>query len=130
MIVKKLLIPFILLILLLAGCNTTPGILVKTGDSEQVVSAKTGKQFSVQLEGQLSTGYSWKLMEIPSAFKVIREDVIPQKNERDMTGGFEIQEFILSSAEKGEYTLTFNYAQHWKKKPEFVKTVTVKVKVD
>ena len=115
---------------MISGCANSPAILVKSGSAGQTITAKVGKTFSISLEAQLSTGYSWKLQELPASLKIIKEDVLTEEKNVDITGGFEIQEFVFKSMEKGDLTLTFNYAQHWKKKPEFVKTSTVTVKVE
>lgn len=128
---KKILAAAAVLAFLISGCTSSPSIIVKAGSAgDQTVTAKAGKTFSVQLEAQLSTGYSWKLIDSPASLITVKEDVLMQKNDADKTGGFEIQEFVFKSMEKGELNLTFKYAQHWKKKPEYEKTSVVKVRIE
>lgn len=127
---KKLIIAYTVLAFLISGCTNSPAIMVKAGSGDQTVTAKAGKTFSIQLEAQLSTGYSWKLFDAPAALITVKEDVLTDKNNGDKTGGFEIQEFVFKSMEKGELNLTFKYAQHWKKKPEYAKTSVVKVRIE
>lgn len=127
---KKIIAAAAILTFLVSGCTNSPAIMVKTGSGEQTVTAKAGKTFSIQLEAQLSTGYSWKMFDAPAALITVKEDVLTQKSNGDKTGGFEIQEFVLKSMEKGEFTLTFKYAQHWKKKPDYAKTSVVKVRIE
>lgn len=127
---KKILAAAAVLAFLISGCTNSPSIMVKTGSGEQTVTAKAGKTFSIQLEAQLSTGYSWKLIDAPASLITVKEDVLTQKSDGDKAGGFEIQEFIFKSMDKGERTLTFKYAQHWKKKPEYAKTSAVKVRIE
>ncbi len=131
MLIKYYIIAASVFMFFISGCTTTPALVVKAGSGDQTVTAKAGKAFSIQLEAQLSTGYSWKLASAPASLKIIKETVLPLKEtEKDITGGFEIQEFVLMSAEKGELTLTFNYARHWMKVPDNLKTSTVKVKIE
>ncbi len=127
---KKYIFSLTIFAFLLSGCVNTPEIIVKTGSGEQIITAKTGKPFTISLEAQLSTGYSWKLQELPASIKIVKESVLDEKKNVNITGGYEIQEFVFKPAEKGDFTLTFNYAQHWKKKPEFEKTNAIKVKVE
>ncbi len=125
--IKSLLIAAILLVSF-TSCVTAPDVTVKAGAGEQSVAAKKGKPFSVQIDSQLSTGHSWKLVSLPAPFKIIREDV--KTEETNKAGGIDIQEFVFSSSESGEFTLTFIYAAHWKEKPKTIKTSTVRVKVE
>jgi predicted secreted protein len=127
---KKHVLITAVLAFLISGCTNTPAIMVKAGSGEQTVAAKSGKPFAIRLQAQLSTGYSWKLAELPASVTIVKEAIITDSKDNDKTGGFEIQEFVLKSMMKGDLTLTFNYAQHWKKKPEFAKTTTVNVSVE
>jgi len=115
---------------LISGCSSTPAIVVKAGSGEQTITAKAGKTFSIQLEAQLSTGYSWKLAEVPASLEIIKENVLTVEKDADKVGGIEIQEFIFKSMAKGDLTLTFKYAQHWDKKPKHVKSSIIKVKIE
>lgn len=124
----KYIITLLLSVFLIAGCSEKPVLVVQAGAGEQAVTAKAGVQFSVQIKSRMSTGYSWKLSELPESFQLIKETVLTDG--KDIAGAEDIQEFIFKSAQKGEYTLTFRYAEHWKKKPKYVKTTTVKVKID
>ena len=124
----KLLLAVALSVFMFAQCAEKPVLLVQADSGEQAVTAKSGKLFTVQLRGQLSTGYSWKLTEIPASFQLIKENV--KTEEKDKAGGVDIQEFIFKSVEKGDFILTFRYAEHWKKKPKYVKTSTVKIRVE
>ena len=130
MLFKKYLPAAIFISFLISGCSSSPVIVVKAGSGEQTITAKSGEAFSIILEAQLSTGYSWKLSEVPASLKIVKENVITEEKETDIAGGFENQEFIFKSMEKGELTLTFKYAQHWKKKPQISKTAVVKVRIE
>ncbi|MCL1865339.1 MAG: protease inhibitor I42 family protein [Spirochaetes bacterium] len=123
----KHILPVTLLMLFISGCGESI-VKVKAGDDNQIVRAKVNKKFLIQLESKLSTGFSWKLMEYPQGLSVNKEDV--KTEESNKTGGVDIQEFILKSAEKGEFTITFQYGEHWKKNPQYVKTLKIKVVIE
>jgi predicted secreted protein len=124
----KLFLSVLFLSILITGCAEKPVLVVQAVQGEQSVTAKTGVVFTIQLKGRMSTGYSWKAAELPASFQVIKENVTTL--EKNIAGGEDIQEFTYSPAEKGDFTITFRYAEHWKKRPKYLKTATVKVKVE
>lgn len=124
----KYIIIMILSFFMFTGCSEKPGLVVQAVQGDQSINVKAGTAFTIQLKGRMSTGYSWKLVEIPSSFEIIKENV--KTLEKDIAGGEDIQEFILKAGPKGDFNLTFSYAEHWKKKPKYVKTSTVKVRVE
>lgn len=117
-----------LVLFLVSGCVSSPAVVVKAGSGEQTITAKTGSTFAVKLESQMSTGYSWKLNDVPSSVKIIKESVLTET--KDIAGGIDIQEFVFKAVEKGDLTLTFRYGEHWKEKPRYVKTSTINVKIE
>jgi len=117
----------IALFILFIGCSE-PMVKVKSGDDNQAVRANVNKNFSIKLESKLSTGFSWKLTGYPEYLSIVKEDV--KTEETNKTGGVDIQEFILKSTAKGEFDLTFQYGEHWKKDPEYVKTSKIKVIIE
>ena len=127
MTIIKNILPIALFILFTSGCSE-PMIKVKNGDDNPIVKAKANKNFSIQLESKLSTGFSWKLMEYPKDLSIVQENV--KTEESNKTGGTDIQEFILKSTAKGEFTITFQYGEHWKKNPQYVKTTKIKVNIE
>lgn len=128
MIIKiKYYISFILAFII-AGCSGSPELLVKTDSNQGTISAAVNKEFIISIEGQLSTGYAWKLSEIPAHLILIRENT--RTEEKDKAGGIDIQQFVLKSSEKGNFNLVFNYAKHWEKKPKYIKTTKINVKIE
>ncbi len=128
MYLKKIFLTAPLCLFLAAGCSTAPEVVVKGGPVSQTITARQGKTFSVQLESQMSTGYSWKLAEIPSSVTLEKESVITES--KQIAGGIDIQEFIFKAVAKGDLLLTFRYGEHWKEKPRYIKTSEVKVKIE
>ena len=109
------------------SCTSTPVALAVKDSGDHQVKVKAGKDFSIQLTSQLSTGYSWKIMEMPENLLLIKENVTTE--EQNKTGGFDNQEFIFKASKSGG-VIVFKYAAHWKKKPEYTKTSKITVQVE
>ncbi len=117
----------ILSLLITVGC-ASENVSLMVGDSgDSVVRAKAGKTVSILLKSQLSTGYSWKAMEIPESLTLVKENVIT--DEKTIPGGYELQEFVFKTSKTGG-VVVFKYAEHWKKKPVYVKTAKIKVETE
>ena len=121
----KNILPIALLILTISGCGESMVTVRGASDDGQIVKAKVNTKFLIQLESKLSTGFSWKLTEYPEYLSIVQEGV--KTEERNKTGGIDIQEFILKSSERGEFTITFQYGEHWKKKPKYEKSSKIKM---
>ena len=65
-------------------------------------------------------GYQAELMDI---YEKIRTE------ESDKTGGIDVQEFIFTPLNPGKGGLLFQYGEHWKKNPKFIKTFKVNVEI-
>lgn len=116
---------FLLLSVFIYSCASSPSISISEGES--VIKTKAGKTFSVKLDSQLSTGYSWKITEIPQDITIIEEKVYTEESEK--TGGRDIQEFIFKSNKKGG-SIVFKYGEHWKTNPSYIKTAKVTLQVE
>ena len=112
-----------------AGCASSPAAVTVSDSGDHVVRVKAGKKFSVHLDSQLSTGYSWKLMEMPDTMTLVEENVITGEKSGMLTGGHEIQEFVLRASKTGGVVI-FKYARHWMKKPEYIKTSRITVQAE
>jgi len=126
---KKLLMMFAASVMFCTGCTTTQeqsgiqGFTVKSGS--QVLEVRADSAFSVELESRMSTGFSWKLVTpLPDGAELTGESV---KTAGEMkAGGADIQVFTFK-VKRGEYTLTFRYAEHWKNRPDYKETRTVRI---
>lgn len=125
---NRLFIVYACALFLAAGCITTgqndsAGFCVKSGS--QVLEVKAGSVVDVELVSRLSTGFSWKLVyPLPEGITLTGESVKTAGG--DKAGAEDVQVFRIKAG-KGEYTLTFRYGEHWKSKPEFTDTCTVKI---
>ena len=125
---KKILIISALAAFIATGCRTTggnetAGFSVKSGS--QVLEVKAGAEFNVELVSRLSTGFSWKLVyPLPDGVALAGESV---KTDGSGKAGAEDVQVFRIKARQGEYMLTFKYGEHWKSRPEYTDTCTVKI---
>ncbi len=109
------------------SCAAHPVVTKTSGSDAESLSVKNGQTFSIKLDSQLSTGFSWKAVEISDNLKLKDERI--KTEESDKTGGIDIQEFIFTPLKPGKAALLFKYGEHWKKNPEFIKTFRVSIEI-
>ena len=126
---KKILVALISSLAIAAGCASKPVTVMVKDSGESIVKAKAGKTVAIQLKSQLSTGYSWKVMEMPEALTLVKENVITDAKTLDITGGYEIQEFIFKASKTGGFVI-LKYGEHWKKKPKYINTASITIVVE
>jgi predicted secreted protein len=126
---KKILVALISSLAIAAGCASKPVTVMVKDSGESIVKAKAGKTVAIQLKSQLSTGYSWKVMEMPEALTLVKENVITDAKTLDITGGYEIQEFIFKASKTGGLVI-LKYGEHWKKKPQYINTASITIVVE
>lgn len=127
--IRTILIAIISSLAIVTGCASKPVTLMVRDSGDAVVKAKSGKTVSIQLKSQLSTGYSWKVMEMPDTLILVKENVITDEKTVMQTGGYEIQEFIFRTSKTGGVVI-FRYGEHWKKKPDYVNTSKITIQVE
>lgn len=127
--IRNILVVLISIISITSGCASKPVTIMVKDSGDSVVKARAGKTVAIQLKSQLSTGYSWKIMEMPDSLTLAKENVISDAKTLEITGGFEIQEFIFKASKTGGVVI-LRYGEHWKKKPEYVNTANIKVIIE
>jgi predicted secreted protein len=127
--IKNKLVLLISSLAIAAGCASKPVTIMVKDSGDSAVKAKAGKTVAIQLKSQLSTGYSWKVMEMPDTLTLVKENVIADTKTLNITGGYEIQEFIFKASKTGGVVI-FKYGEHWKKKPEYTDTVKITIEVE
>lgn len=124
---KKVVCVFLSALILTISCAAHPVITKSSGSDEESLYVKKGQIFSIKLDSQLSTGFSWKAVEISPILKLKDEKI--KTEESDITGGIDIQEFIFTPLKPGKAVLLFQYGEHWKKDPKFIKKFKVNVDI-
>ena len=95
-----------------------------------VINARAGEQFTITLESNPTTGYSWQLAK-PLDEKIVRSvgsEYTPSRTDLAGAGGAETWTFL--AVKKGSAKITLQYARPWEKDkpPAEEKTFLVKVR--
>ncbi len=96
----------------------------------QEIQSAVGKDFTITLEGNRSTGYSWQLAtKLDSKLlKKVSETFTPKNP--GTPGAGEDNLFIFHCKAKGSTALAFNYARPWEKNVPPAKTATYHITID
>jgi inhibitor of cysteine peptidase len=95
--------------------------------NENVIVDKT-KSFSIVLESNPTTGYSWEPKFDETYIKLVSASFIPYPETSNKVGGGGTQNFEFSALQSGETQITFTYARPWEKdNPAETKIYTIKI---
>ena len=85
-------------------------------------NASVGKEFSLVLESNATTGYQWQLAKnLNKKFlKLVRNDYIASQSNLVGAGGKEI--WIFKALKPGKTTIRFKYIRPWEKNTKSAKT--------
>ena len=101
-------------------------------DNEQIrfmVLAEEGKEFTVHLSSNATTGYRWRPMGPLNEHivKLVRSEYVPFEGGGLGAGGEELWTFLAVAP--GETEITMEYVRPWEKSQSPVKTATISVSV-
>lgn len=101
-------------------------------ESEQirfVVMAEEGKEFTVRLDSNRSTGFRWRPVGSldEHIVKLEKSEYVPFEASAAQSGGEEVWTFLAVS--RGDAEITMEYAPPYEKSQTSVKTATIKVSV-
>ncbi len=127
---KKLTLIAVLIVALtaLAACGGPVAKLVES-DNGTVVDLKTGEMFTISLEGNPTTGYSWEVSGIdPAVVELAGEPDF--KSDSNLIGAGGMFTFTFKAAAAGNAPITLVYHKPWEEDvaplKEFMVTVNVK----
>ncbi len=124
----RLVAPLVLAALLLVACgqdNDDSALVYRAGES---VAVGVGQHFSVELDSNPTTGYSWQLSAPPGAqVTLVDEDYTPAGPQTAGSGG--VQRFTFEAAATGTTSLAFAYVRPWETGVAPAQTATFPVKV-
>jgi predicted secreted protein len=92
-----------------------------------IVMTEEGKEFTVRLDSNRSTGFQWRPAEpLDERFvKLVRSEYVPFDTDAIGAGGEEIWTFLATG--KGETEFALEYVRPWERNRSDVKTATIKV---
>lgn len=115
--------------IILLSCGTQEGLILTEQDNGRAVSVKKGDSFTLRLKAQLSTGYSWKVINYNTKIMMVGKPEI-ETLKKDVTGGIDYQIFSVETRESGEGEIVLHYLQPWQKKIKPLQAYRITVKVE
>ena len=113
-------------VLALSACGDDSSVPTYS-QSGTAITVQVGKRFQIELESNLSTGYSWQLAQAPGdQLTLIDDDYVGKGGQPGAAG---VQRFEFQGAAAGSTTLTFNYLRPWEQGTAPAKTATFPVTV-
>jgi inhibitor of cysteine peptidase len=92
-------------------------IKITVKDNDKTIKAATGKKIEIQLKGNPTTGFEWRMAELKS--EVLKSDgkmtYIPDKFDPPRVGSGGIFVFKFVTAKSGKATVKFEYLRSWEK---------------
>jgi len=133
---KKILVMLLLCAATFVGCKTNEKVeeVAKVKEytiNDNVIEVKKGEKFEIQLEENLTTGYSW--MRESSDGSVVREvmkeeNVTEEPGEEQLVGAPTEGTYTFEARNEGETEIKFSYKRPWESIPaEKEKVFKVKV---
>jgi predicted secreted protein len=112
------------------GAAQTPATAADTNAAPTAITTTVGKTFTISLEGNRTTGYSWKLATKldPKLFKKVGETYAPTNP--GTPGSGEINKFTFRATGKGTATIVFNYSRPWEKNTPPAKSATYSITIE
>ena len=100
----------ILTVLLLCGFR------ILAADSTNEVKLAVGQTYSISLDSNPTTGYSWKLASpTNSVFELVTNSYEPGKHPNGMVGVGGVEHWTIKAIGKGRAELTLDYMRPWEK---------------
>ena len=124
----KLIAVFIVSLIALAACGAPAAKLVEA-DNGKIVDLKTGETFTISLEGNPTTGYSWEVSGIDPA--VVEQVGEPDyKSDSSLIGSGGMSTFTFKAVASGSAPVMLVYHRSWEKDvaPMYEYEVMVNVK--
>jgi inhibitor of cysteine peptidase len=92
-------------------------IKITVADNGKTIKAVTGKKMEIQLKGNPTTGFDWRMADLKS--DVLKTDgkmtYIPDKNDPPRVGSGGIFVFKFVTAKPGKATVKMEYLRPWEK---------------
>ena len=92
------------------------GIRILAADTTNEVKLAVGQTYSIDLDSNPTTGYSWKLASpTNSVFMLVTNSYEQGKHPNGMVGVGGVEHWTFKSIQKGRAELTLEYMRPWEK---------------
>ncbi len=125
----KIAATLILCVFLSIGCANKPASSNYSADSD-IITAKSGENFSITMESNPTTGYSWSIEEpLPEILQKVSNEYKPYNTSGNIVGSGGHEIWTFKAIAKGNTALTFQYSRPWEKDVPPIKKETYKINV-
>ncbi|MGC8943770.1 MAG: protease inhibitor I42 family protein [Caldisericia bacterium] len=124
--VVLVLLTLVLFSLIFGGYLVIKSMNSKSGDYDYKI--KKGEQFTINLDENITTGYSWHLKKDDKTIVKLFKDEY-QEPSSNLIGASGTHKFIFVGEKKGDATITFKYYRSWEGEDSSVEVKEFKVKV-
>jgi len=126
---KKVVLVLVILVLsslIFGGYLVIKGMNSKSGDYDYKI--KKGEQFIINLDENITTGYSWNYkIDDETVVKLFKDEY--QEPSSKLIGASGTHQFIFVGEKKGDATITFKYYRIWEGEESSVEVKEFNVKV-
>jgi predicted secreted protein len=107
----------VLAVTLLGACGTNTGVRV-FGEGSADVRVKAGDDFALQLESNITTGYTWQFADKPDEAVVrLVDERYEAPADKGPVGAGGQQRFTLHAVAKGTTIIKLHYVRPWEQPP-------------
>lgn len=121
---------FFLVLALSSGCGTN-GTSLTEADNGKQITLQTGDTLTITLESNLTTGYSWQVMEVDEA--VLVQEGEPEYKQspgsEGLVGAGGTETFRFKAVGSGETSLGLGYMRPWES-VQPVQNFEIQIKVE
>lgn len=110
---------------------TVKPLVLTAGDNGKTVSTQVGRKITVQLAGNITTGYSWSIATIAGTAVRLEGKITykPSPAPRGMVGSGGMASATFQAVRTGKSVITMAYARRWEKNKKPARTFTVTIDV-
>jgi inhibitor of cysteine peptidase len=115
------------------ACAPNSGILSFTEkDNGSSITLDKDQRIEINLESNMTTGYSWKLSESTdtSIAAMVSSEYIESKKDEEMVGTGGIETFIFEAENTGQAEIILEYVKPWEENVEPEKVFKIKITVE
>jgi len=99
---------------------------IQAADSTNEVKLAVGQTYTIDLDSNPTTGYSWRLVSpTNSVFMLVTNTYGPKKNTERLVGSGGVEHWTFKAVGKGRAELVLEYMRPWEKEAVNRKDVTI-----
>ena len=98
------------------------------GDVGTEITVGVGEEFEVRLESNVTTGYAWRVAELPDAIALVSSEY--EEPDTSLVGAGGVEVFVFEGVAEGSGELRLEYVRSFDDPPEPAETADFQVQVD